>query len=251
MTTRTERTPFLDVGFDTPELDQLLERLDEVTSDTAFGYVVTPNVDHLVRLHNGGATGPIAPLYAGADLCLCDSKILARLGSLCGIKLPVIPGSDLAALIFTRILRRGDRIAVIGGDEMLIEELQKQFPSIEIVQHRPPMGLAKDAVARQRAARFIADQRARFTFICVGSPQQEMIAAEAAQLPGSRGIALCLGAALEFLSGRQRRAPGLMRRLGLEWAHRLAVNPRRMWRRYLVDGPRIFVLAYRWAHRNT
>jgi UDP-N-acetyl-D-mannosaminuronic acid transferase (WecB/TagA/CpsF family) len=49
------------------------------------------------------------------------------------------------------------------------------------------------------------------------------------------------------LTGRQKRAPRLARSLGLEWAHRLLSDPRRMWRRYLLEGPRIFLLTYRWA----
>ena len=119
------------------------------------------------------------------------------------------------------------------------------------MQHLPPMGLAGNAEARRAAARFIADTKARFTFVCVGSPQQELIAAEVAKLGDARGLALCVGAALEFLTDRQKRAPALARQLGLEWAHRLLTNPRRLWRRYLVEGPAIFLLAYRWRRSAT
>jgi exopolysaccharide biosynthesis WecB/TagA/CpsF family protein len=112
------------------------------------------------------------------------------------------------------------------------------------------MGLAMDPAARRRAASFIASQKARFTFICVGSPQQEMIAAEAARFSGCRGLGLCVGASLEFITGDERRAPLLMRRLGIEWAHRLVMNPGRMWKRYLIDGPRIFTITYRWAQKR-
>src|SRR5256885_4320033 len=73
-----------------------------------------------------------------------------------------------------------------------------------------------------------------------------MIAAEARSAAGATGMALCIGAGLEFLTGRQKRAPRLARALGLEWAHRLLSDPRRMWRRYLIEGPRIFLLTYRW-----
>jgi exopolysaccharide biosynthesis WecB/TagA/CpsF family protein len=55
-----------------------------------------------------------------------------------------------------------------------------------------------------------------------------------------------VGAALDFITGSEKRAPLIARKLGLEWAHRLLSNPRRMWRRYLVEGPAIFLLAYRW-----
>jgi exopolysaccharide biosynthesis WecB/TagA/CpsF family protein len=105
--------------------------------------------------------------------------------------------------------------------------------------------------ARTSAAEFISDQKVRFSFICVGSPQQEMIAVEAAKLGTASGMAFCIGAALEFITGQTKRAPVLARRLGLEWAHRLLTDPRRLWRRYLVEGPAIFLLAYRWRKSAT
>ena len=77
----------------------------------------------------------------------------------------------------------------------------------------------------------------------VGSPQQELIAA---RVTGGTGFGLCIGAALEFLTGDQVRAPLVLRKTGLEWAYRLASNPRRLWRRYLVEGPKVFLLAWRW-----
>jgi exopolysaccharide biosynthesis WecB/TagA/CpsF family protein len=243
----TDRLLFLDLAFDTPALDELLARLRQVTGQAPFRYLVTPNVDHVVRLHGDASAAKLLPAYAAAEYCLCDSKILAALARMCGIQLPVIPGSDLTELIFARLLEDGDRIAVVGADDAVVQALRSRYPRIDIVHHVAPMGLARDAAARRRAASFIAEQKARFTFICVGSPQQEMIAAEAAQMPGSRGLALCVGASLEFLTGHVQRAPLLMRRLGLEWAHRLAANPARLWKRYLVEGPRIFALTYRWA----
>jgi spore germination cell wall hydrolase CwlJ-like protein len=73
-----------------------------------------------------------------------------------------------------------------------------------------------------------------------------MIAQEARELAGASGAALCIGAGLEFLTGDQKRAPHFLRASGLEWAHRLATNPRRLWRRYLIDGMRIFPIYFRW-----
>ena len=58
-------------------------------------------------------------------------------------------------------------------------------------------------------------------------------------------FALCVGASIDFLTGKQKRAPRAMQRTGLEWPHRLASDPSRMWRRYLVRGPGIFRLAAR------
>lgn len=243
----TNRESFLDVGFDVLPLDALVSRVAGVSADSEYQYLVTPNVDHMVRLHKQGDQIPeLAEAYRDADLCICDSKVLARLARWRDLELPVIPGSDLVELMFDRVIAPGDRLAVIGGDANLLSGLRTRYPHVDFVQHCPPMGLMRNPAARRDAARFIADANARFAFVCVGSPQQELIAAEAAKIDGSRGLALCIGAALEFLTGDQKRAPVLARRLGLEWAHRLLTNPRRLWKRYLVDGPAIFVLAYRW-----
>ena len=87
--------------------------------------------------------------------------------------------------------------------------------------------------------------------LAVGSPQQEVLAGRIAAAGGATGCALCIGASLDFIAGRQRRAPRVVQRLGLEWAHRLASQPGRLWRRYLVDGPRIFRLAHAWQRART
>ena len=244
---RTKRQDFLDVSFDAAPIDQILSEVAAARSDGPYAYLVTPNVDHLVRLHREGAeNSELGKIYRQADFCTCDSRVLARLAKWRGVDLPVDAGSDLTALLFDQVIAPGDRIAIVGGDSALLASLQVKFPEVIFVQHQPPMGLMQDPGARRRATEFIAAQQPRFTFVCVGSPQQEFIAAEASKIEGSRGLALCVGAALEFITGSQKRAPLLAQRMGLEWAHRLLSNPRRMWRRYLVEGPAIFVLAYRW-----
>jgi exopolysaccharide biosynthesis WecB/TagA/CpsF family protein len=243
----TDRENFLDVAFDVLPPEQLASLIEAISSDSPYRYLVTPNVDHLVRLHRRGEDVPgLAEAYRGADLCVCDSKVLARLAKWRGVTLPVITGSDLTASLFEGVIKDGDRIAVVGGDAEMLDDLRARFPKVRFVQHCPPMGLMRDPAARRTAAEFIAAEQARFTFICVGSPQQELIAADASRIGGGRGMAFCVGAALEFITGRTKRAPRLARRLGLEWAHRLVTDPRRLWRRYLVEGPAIFLLAFRW-----
>lgn len=248
----TDRENFLDVAFDVLPADLLISRIEETRPGDSFRYLVTPNVDHVVRLHKKGAQIPgLDEAYRNADLCICDSKILGLLARWRGIRLPVIPGSDLTAQLFDRIIRDGDRIAIVGGDAELLGLLGRDHPQVEFVQHCPPMGLLHNPAARRAAAEFIAKERARFSFICVGSPQQELIAAEAAKLGTATGMAFCIGAALEFITGQTKRAPRFARRLGLEWAHRLLTDPGRLWRRYLVEGPAIFLLAYRWPRSAT
>lgn len=244
-----DRIPFVGVGFDPLTMEDVLARLSAVTAASPYGYVVTPNVDHVVRLDDPAEASELKPLYDGADLSLCDSRIIAHLARARGLTLPVVPGSDLTPSLFRDVIRPGDRIAIVGGDSGMVADLRRRFPGVELVHYEPPMGLRRNAAARIQAARFIAEARARFTFIAVGSPQQEMIAGAVRAFPDATGMALCIGASLDFITERQRRAPRIMQKLSLEWVHRLASDPRRMWRRYLLEGPRIFLLAAR--HKGT
>lgn len=242
-----ERRSFLDVDFDALRIEDLLARISRSAPDAPFQYVVTPNVDHVIRLHNRLEEFPTLPaIYKDADFCICDSQVLSLLAKWKSVELPVIVGTDLAEATLNLVATEGDHIAVIGADRSLLQALQAKFPHLSFAQHIPPMGLTRNAAARREAAEFIKGENARFTFICVGSPQQEMIAAEAAKMEGCHGVAFCVGAALEFITDQQKRAPALVRRLRLEWAHRLVTNPRRLWRRYLLEGPGIFLLTYRW-----
>ena len=230
------------------------EQLDETAvtallygrmADSAFAYLVTPNVDHVVRLSKLDRDSPERRAYRRAAWRLCDSRILSALASLQGIRLPVVTGSDLTARLFREVLLPGDRVCLIGGHAGDIAALGVLRPDIIVVQHVPAMGLREDAAARAEAARFAAKSSARFILIAVGSPQQELIAAEIRELSEARGTALCIGASIDFLTGRANRAPRWMQRSSLEWLHRLLGNPRRLWRRYLVEGPRIFILAWK------
>ncbi len=233
---------YLGLSFDQLDEKAVAALLRARPVDAPFAYLVTPNVDHVVRLSRLDHASPEWRAYAEADWRLCDSRVLARLAALQGKALPVVPGSDLTAHLIRDIAAPGDRICLIGGETGDLSALR---PDLEIVQHVPPMDLRNDEAARTAAARFAAQSGARFTLLAVGSPQQELIAAVIRAMPGARGTGLCIGASIDFLAGREARAPRWMQRLSLEWLHRLISNPRRFWRRYLVDGPRIFWLAWR------
>jgi len=242
------RTEFLGLGFDTPSREELIAALAARSAADPFAYLVTPNVDHMVRLadQQGGEGQAVWNAYHAAGFCVCDSRILAALARLRGVDLPVIPGSDLTAWLFDEVIGPGDRVAIVGGNDETVARLAARFPGVELVQHMPPMGMRRDPAAMGAAAEFVAHAKARFTFLAVGSPQQELLAAEILRRGDASGLALCIGAAIEFLIGVETRAPRLVQRLGLEWAHRLVSNPRRLWRRYLIEGPRIFWQVARW-----
>lgn len=240
----TARTEFLGTEFDLLGFDAAVAWLAARDAGSPYGYVVTPNVDHMVRLAD--APPAVTSAYRDAALCLCDSRVLARLARLAGVTLSIVPGSDLTAALFARVLMPGDRVCLIGGQADDVAQLRALHPALDIVHHQPPMGLRTDQAARAAAAQAAAAAGARVMLLAVGSPQQEMLAHEIGAIVGARGTALCIGASVEFLVGRQTRAPRAVQRLGMEWAWRLATSPRRLARRYLVEGPAIFPMVWRW-----
>lgn len=242
-----ETAEFLDLDFALLEADGVAAWLRARGADAAFAYVVTPNVDHLVRL----ARAPEGrALYADADLCLCDSRVLARLARACGVTLPVVPGSDLVATLFREVLAPGDAVCLVGGRAADAARLRALHPGLRIEHHDAPMGLRSDPAARAAAVDAAVAAGARVTLFAVGSPQQEMLAHAMKVHPDARGTALCIGASVDFLTGVERRAPRVVQRLGLEWSWRLLGNPRRLARRYLVEGPAIFPMVWRWRRRR-
>ena len=237
---------FLGIEFDLRDMAATERWLATRPVDAPFAFIVTPNVDHVVKLEAAAPDAEIRTAYARAALRLCDSRIVAKLAKARGIELPVVPGSDLTQHLFTRIAAAGDRLCLIGGDAQMLEELRALRPDLDIVQHVPPMGMLKKPEAMAAAAAFVRDARARFTLLAVAMPQQEILALRVAKAEGAVGIGLCVGASLDFLTGRKARAPLWMRKASLEWLHRLLSEPKRLWRRYLVEGPRIFLMTMRW-----
>ena len=242
---------FLGLEYDLLGTDRLVDELLEYPPKAPFAYVVTPNVDHIVRLHD--TTQPdheaIVAAYRAAHWCVCDSRVLALLARRLGLRLPVAPGSDVTARLLPR-LSVGTKVAVVGSTPLLLAALAARYPALIFSQHEPPMGLRFNPAALQQAADFAVAAAAPVTLLAVGAPQQELLAHEIGRRPDATGVGLCIGAAVDFLVGQQRRAPVILQRLALEWLFRLATDPRRLARRYLITGPRVFALVRAAAARS-
>ena len=104
------------------------------------------------------------------------------------------------------------------------------------------MGFIKSEYEIQKCIDFVVKTQAPLIFLAVGMPQQEILACRIADRPQARGVGLCIGASIDFLTGKQRRAPVWVQKAGLEWLHRLLSDPRRLASRYLIECPRIFYL---------
>ena len=208
-----------------------------------FGFVVTPNADHLVRLHR---QPELVPLYRAARLRLLDSQVVARAARFIGLDAPhVAPGSDLTSLLLSQHLLPGERITIIGLRSRYLPALMSRAHLSAVAHYDPPLGFELDSAAMQKAVEFVLAHPARFIFLAVGSPRQEMLAAAILATGQASGTGLCVGASLEFVAGHVPRAPLWMQRAGLEWLHRLSRDPPRLARRYLLDCPLVFPLLLR------
>ncbi len=209
-----------------------------------FAYVVTPNVDHLIRFCDDPS---FRALYATAGFILNDSRVLSSLVSISkGVKLQVCTGSDLTERLFSKIIKANDRVVLIGSNAVQVKALEHRYGLSSLRHFEPPMGFIRDDEAVEACLRFIESQSPfRFCFLAVGCPQQEILANKLRERGIARGLAFCIGASINFLTGTERRAPHWMQRVGMEWAFRLFQDPGRLAKRYLIRGPRIFKLLKR------
>ncbi len=209
-----------------------------------FGYVVTPNVDHVIRYHDDER---FRAAYADASFVLLDSRFLAYvLRLVAGIRAKVCTGSDLTEQLFSRLIEPADRIVLIGGSSEQAAALERRYGLKDLRHFSPPMGFIAVPEAVDECLRFVESMSPfRFCLLAVGAPQQEFLAQRLRSRGIARGMTLCVGAAVNFLTGVERRAPRWMQRMALEWLYRLSQDPRRLARRYLVRGPRVFWLLTR------
>jgi N-acetylglucosaminyldiphosphoundecaprenol N-acetyl-beta-D-mannosaminyltransferase len=236
---RGESVYFLGSRFDTGSIEEVV---CDILAETrgCFKYVVTPNVYHMVRLLEDPAT--VRPLYERAWWVFCDSRVLSRLAWFSGLRLPVITGSDLTARLIALAGEQRLTIALIGPTAAACVSLGSRYPGLNVVFHTPPMGFIRSQHEVQKCVDFVIKTQAPLVFLAVGMPQQEILARHIADHPQARGVGLCIGASIDFLTGQQRRAPVWVQKAGLEWLYRLLSDPRRLAARYLIDCPRIFYL---------
>jgi exopolysaccharide biosynthesis WecB/TagA/CpsF family protein len=209
-----------------------------------YGYIVTANADHAIRYYNNAH---FRTLYSKAAYVLLDSRFLVHaLRLFKRQRLRASPGSDLTDAIFRHTIAPGDVAVVVGGCAQQARILRASF-NLKALHHiDPPMNFIRDAAAVEACLREIeAVSPFRFCFLAIGSPQQEVIAYKLWERGVARGLALCAGASINYITGAERRAPLWMQKLGFEWLFRLAQQPRRLAYRYLVRGPRIFWLMSR------
>lgn len=229
---------FLGLRFGLLSQADVIARLVDETG-TPYRYVVTPNAYDVVLANERRAD--VLPVYRGAWLSVCDSRILRALARLDRHRLPLVPGSDLVAALLSALntARSAKQVVVVGPDRATLAALRAAYPHAAIDVLPAPAGLARDAAARLAVAHACCARSWDLLLLCVGAPAQQLIARQIGELGRPSGVALCVGASIDYLTGAQVRAPRWIQLLSLEWAYRLAREPARLWRRYLVESPKV------------
>ncbi|GEJ58059.1 WecB/TagA/CpsF family glycosyltransferase [Anaeromyxobacter diazotrophicus] len=226
---------------------EALDRIGALVEAGRGGAVFTPNVDHVVL---ASRVPDLARAYAAADLSLADGVPVVWASRLLGAPVPEkVSGSDLLLPLVERAAARGWRTYLLGGAPGVADEaaarLRARFPALVVAGADAPR-LTVDGAGDESAAALarLAAARPQLVLVALGAPKQELwIHRHRAAL--APAVAVGVGAALDFAAGRVRRAPRWVSRAGLEWLWRLAREPRRLWRRYLMQDPAFAAILWR------
>ncbi len=202
--------------------------------------VCSINLDHVHHFeHAEDDFGPDAPvrwlnLIDGAPIAKQVQRMTTR-------SYPRLAGSDIIQGVLTDASASGLAVAVVGGSAEVTEALRgrlaEAYPGVRFAGHWTP---PREALpSRDECLRLCGELRtaqADIVLVCLGKPRQERWIAQYGPDTGAR-VLLAFGAVVDFLAGKVSRAPGWVSRAGAEWMWRLMLEPRRLARRYLIEGP--------------
>ncbi len=238
---RPPRVSLFGFGIDPLSLGQAVEQIYEWTIawPRENRVVVTPNVDHAVMYQEQPA---LRAAYDHAALVLADGMPVFAAARLLGLPIPErVAGSDLVPALFDQAAFHGGlRVFLLGAGPGVAaraaESIQFRWPSVEVVDtYSPALGFEHDVRENEAILSRIARSRPDVLIVGLGAPKQELWV----DLHRDRieaAVTLCVGATIDFLAGEKQRAPLWMRKVGLEWLHRLAREPRRLAHRYARDA---------------
>ena len=204
------------------------------------GWVVTANLDHVRRLLRERS---YRDLCQGADLIVADGMPVVWAARIAGRPLPErVAGSSMVRTLSAAAAKAGRSIYLLGGDgdscDRAAARLQQDYPGLIVAgAYSPPFGFEKDPGQMQAIRDRLIEASPDIIYVALGSPKQERLIADLRDdLPGASGWWLGVGISFSFVTGDVRRAPIWMQKTGLEWVHRLAQEPKRLAKRYLVHG---------------
>jgi N-acetylglucosaminyldiphosphoundecaprenol N-acetyl-beta-D-mannosaminyltransferase len=231
-----ERVVMLGVPLARLDMDETVEWIDRAVASGSPHQIATVNVNFLAL---GQRDPEFLRILQAASLVTCDGMPLCWASRIQGTSLPErVTGADLFPRLCELAVRRRHRLFFLGppgSTEEAARRLRVLYPGLEIVGcESPPYGPIEAWDNAGYCAR-IREAETDLLLVGFGAPKQERwLAAHLAASGASVGIGI--GATFDYIAGRIRRAPRAAQAVGLEWAWRIAVEPRRLWRRYVRDG---------------
>jgi len=224
---------------------EALDAVVELVEAGEGGYIVTPNVDHVVQAEHSEA---MRAAYHAASLSLVDGQPLIWLSKMMGEPFPEkISGSDLVPRLLRIAAREGWHVFFLGAAEGVgakaAEILKSDAPSLQITVHSPRFGFEADPVESAAVLERVREAKPNLVVMALGCPKQELLMHRWKE-ELAPAVAIGAGATLDFIAGNVPRSPAWMSRAGLEWLYRLAREPRRLAHRYLVRDPEIIKVAW-------
>src|SRR5260370_33772194 len=237
-----EKVNVLGVGISVLDQDRAREFLFDAVRNGKRGYVTVNGVHGVSEAQRDPA---LKDIFNRALLVTPDGMPMVWMGRL--QKHPSIRrvyGPDLVLNLCDYSRTNGFSHFFFGGKPGVAEELarvlQTRFPGLRVAgTFSPPFGpLSKEE--RDTLAKKVSETRPDFFWVGLSTPKQEFFMAQYISMLPDAEIFIGVGAAFDLLTGRVPQAPRWMQRMGLEWLFRLAQEPKRLWRRYLLNNP-VFV----------
>ena len=200
------------------------------------GYALaTLNLDHLVKLRH---PGPFREAYSAQDFITADGNPIIWCAALAGRPVALLPGSDMIVPLARLAAELDVKLGLVGSTQASLKgaarALKASVRGLEVAAMiAPPMGFDPDGPEARAILQELQEAGVGLCFIALGAPKQERLAALGRQMVPEMGFA-SIGAGLDFLSGRQRRAPKWVRRIAMEWAWRIGSDPGRLLGRYIL-----------------
>lgn len=239
------RIKFMNTCIDNLTMSETLNEIDKLIQKKNCSYVVTPNVDHIVRLEKDAE---LQKVYKNASLILTDGKPLIWISK--WYRTPIkekISGSDLFPKVCELAANKNYTMYLLGAAEGVADtaarNLMKKYPGLNIVgTYSPPFGFEKNEQEINKIKAQIKDVHPDILIVGLGCPKQEKFMYYHCKELGVP-ISFGLGASIDFEAGKIKRAPKWMSEHGLEWLYRITQDPKRLVKRYLVDDMKIVGLA--------
>lgn len=239
------RIKFMNTCIDNLTMSETLNEIDKLIQKKICSYVVTPNVDHIVRLEKDEE---LQKVYKNASLILTDGKPLIWISK--WYKTPIkekISGSDLFPKVCELAANKNYTMYLLGAAEGVADtaakNLMKKYPGLNVVgTYSPPFGFKKNEQEMNKIKTQIQEVHPDILIVGLGCPKQEKFMYYHCKELGVP-ISFGLGASIDFEAGNIKRAPKWMSNHGLEWLYRFSKEPKRLFKRYFVDDLKIIQLA--------